>query len=259
MIKKIGFTILTLIFLFTAIFAGIQVIREYRESKESADVYTDLDKYVDIPEVPVETETNQTDPSESREMQAPNNDPTIDFDALRSINPDCVGWIHIPDTGISYPVVQGSDNSHYLKHLFDGKWNSGGCIFMDCRVDAALSDRHSIIYGHHMKNGTMFSGLTKYKKQDYFEEHPTGLLITPECTYRIEFFAGYVAGVDEAAWKVGFQSDEEYEAWIKEAKEKSWITSPLSPAVTDSVLTLSTCSYEFDNARFVLLGVLSTM
>ena len=140
MIKKIGFTILTLIFLFTAIFAGIQVIREYRVSKESADVYTNLDKYVDIPEVPVETETNQTDPSESGEMQAPNNNPTIDFDALRSINPDCVGWIHIPDTGISYPVVQGSDNSHYLKHLFDGKWNSGGCIFMDCRVDAALSD-----------------------------------------------------------------------------------------------------------------------
>ena len=259
MIKKIGFTILTLIFLLTAIFAGIQVIREYRVSKESADVYTDLDKYVDIPEVPVETETNQTDPSESGEMQAPNNDPTIDFDALRSINPDCVGWIHIPDTGISYPVVQGSDNSHYLKHLFDGKWNSSGCIFMDCRVDAALSDRHSIIYGHHMKNGTMFSGLTKYKKQDYFEEHPTGLLITPECTYRIEFFAGYVAGVDEAAWKVRFQSDEEYEMWLKEAREKSWIASPLSPAVTDRVLTLSTCSYEFDNARFVLLGVLSTM
>ena len=259
MIKKIGFTILTLIFLFTAIFAGIQVIREYRVSKESADVYTNLDKYVDIPEVPVETETNQTDPSESGEMQAPNNDPTIDFDALRSINPDCVGWIYIPDTGISYPVVQGSDNSHYLKHLFDGKWNSGGSIFMDCRVNASLSGRHSIIYGHHMKNGTMFSGLTKYKKQDYYEEHPAGLLITPECTYRIEFFAGYVAGVDEAAWKIGFQSDEEYEMWLKEAKEKSWIKSPLSPAVTDRVLTLSTCSYEFDNARFVLLGVLSTM
>lgn len=254
--KKIVLTILILIFLFTAAFAGIQVIREYRESKESADVYTDLEKFVDIPEVPVETEINQTDPSESGKTQTPNNDPTIDFDALLSINPDCVGWIHIPDTGISYPVVQGSDNSHYLKHLFNGEWNSSGSIFLDCRVDASLSDRHSIIYGHHMKNGTMFSGLTKYKKQQYYEEHPTGLFITPECTYKIEFFAGYVAGVDEDAWKVGFQSDEDFEAWIEETKRKSWIESPLSPAVTDRVLTLSTCSYEFDNARFVLLGIL---
>lgn len=254
--KKIVLTILVLIFLFTAAFAGIQVIREYRESKESADVYTDLEKFVDIPEVPVETEINQTDPSESGETQTPNNDPTIDFDALLSINPDYVGWIHIPDTGISYPVVQGSDNSHYLKHLFNGEWNSSGSIFLDCRVDASLSDRHSIIYGHHMKNGTMFSGLTKYKEQQYYEEHPTGLFITPECTYRIDFFAGYVADVDEDAWKVGFQSDEEYEAWIEETKRKSWIESPLSPAVTDRVLTLSTCSYEFDNARFVLLGIL---
>lgn len=254
--KKIVLTILILIFLFTAAFAGIQVIREYRESKESADVYTDLEKFVDIPEVPVETEINQTDPSESGETQTPNNDPTIDFDALLSINPDCVGWIHIPDTGISYPVVQGSDNSHYLKHLFNGEWNISGSIFLDCRVDASLSDRHSIIYGHHMKNGTMFSGLTKYKKQQYYEEHPIGLFITPECTYKIEFFAGYVAGVDEDAWKVGFQSDEDFEAWIEETKRKSWIESPLSPAVTDRVLTLSTCSYEFDNARFVLLGIL---
>lgn len=257
MMKKIVLTILILVFVFTAAFAGIQIIREWRENKESADVYTDLDKFVEIPEVPVETETDETNSSESGETQAPSKDPTIDFDALLSINPDCVGWIYIPDTEINYPVVQGSDNSHYLKHLFDGKWNSSGCIFLDCRVDASLSDRHSIIYGHHMKNGTMFSGITKYKKQKYFESHPTGLFITPETTYRIDFFAGYVAGVDEDAWKVGFQSDEDFETWVKETKEKSWIESPLSPAVTDRVLTLSTCSYEFDNARFVLIGVLT--
>lgn len=249
--------ILTLIFAFVALFAGYQIIREYRESKESADVYTDLDKFVEIPEVPVETEEDVTNPSESGETQAPNNDPTIDFDALLSINPDCVGWIYIPDTEINYPVVQGSDNSHYLKHLFDGKWNSSGCIFLDRRVNASLSDRHSIVYGHHMKNGTMFSGLTKYKKQEYLESHPTGLFITPEKTYRIDFFAGYIAGVDEDAWKIGFQSDEDFKTWMKETKEKSRIESPLSPAVTDRVLTLSTCSYEFDNARFVLHGIIS--
>ena len=107
-----------------------------------------------------------------------------------------------------------------------------------------------------MKDGTMFSGLTKYKKQDYYEAHPAGLLITPEQTYRIEFFAGYVVSVEDSAWKIGFESDEEFETWIKEAKQRSWFESPLSPAVTDRILSLSTCSYEFDNARFVLHAIL---
>lgn len=257
MIKKIIPIILTLVFVFVALFAGIHLIRELKENKESADTYTDLEEYVHIPLVTTKSDTTDTSQSESGEKQAPSNDPEIDFDALLSINPDCVGWIHIPDTGISYPVVQGDDNSYYLKHMFDGKWNSSGCIFLDSRVSPSLSDRHSIIYGHHMKNGTMFSGLTKYKKQEYFECHPTGMLITPDTVYRIEFFAGYVAGVKENAWNLGFQSDDDFEAWIKKSKEKSWIESPLSPAVTDRVLTLSTCSYEFDNARFVLLGILT--
>lgn len=254
--RKIGCVILVLFFVFAAAFAGYQIYREYTERQESADSYTDLKELVSFPEVPPSEDSNETISTESGETQAPNNDPTIDFDALLSINSDCVGWIHIPDTGVSYPVVQGSDNSHYLKHLFNGKWNSGGCIFMDCRVNALLSDRHSIIYGHHMKDGTMFSGLTKYKKQQYYNEHPDALFITPVATYRIEFFSGYVAKVSDPAWQIVFESDEVYEAWLKDVDERSWFESPLSPAVTDRILTLSTCSYEFDNARFVLHGII---
>ena len=74
--------------------------------------------------------------------------------------------------------------------------------------------------------------------------------------FREEAFAGYVASVEDPAWKIGFESDEDFETWIKEAKKRSWFTSPLSPAVTDRILTLSTCSYEFDNARFVLHAIL---
>lgn len=254
--RKLLCIILTLIFALNALFAGYQIIREYRERKISVDAYTDLDKYVSTPVTTVETDENEPDSSESEETEVPSDVPEIDFDALLSINSDCVGWIYIPDTEISYPIVQGSDNSYYLKHLFDGKWNSSGCIFLDYRVDVSLSDRHSIIYGHHMKNGTMFSGLTKYKEQNYYENHLVGYLITPEQTYKIEFFAGYVANVTDSAWEIDFESDEDFETWIKDAKKRSWIESDLSPAVTDRVLTLSTCTYEFDNARFVLLGVL---
>ena len=254
--RRIICVILTLILVFSAAFAGYQIFREYSERKESADTYTDLEVLISFPEVLPEKEPDETKQSESGETETIPLGPTIDFAGLKEINEDCVAWIHIEDTAINYPVVQGSDNSFYLKHLIDGKWNSAGCIFLDSRVDSDLSDRHSIIYGHHMKDGTMFSGLTKYKKQDYYEAHPEGLLITPKRTYRIEFFAGYVASVEDSAWKIGFESDAEFETWIKEVQNRSWFTSPLSPAVTDRILTLSTCSYEFDNARYVLHGII---
>lgn len=249
--RKTIYVILTLIFAFALIFSGYKLYQEYSEQQESIDLYTDLEEFVSVPdEAP-----NTTNPSESGETTPAYVGPAIDFDELKKINDDCVAWIYIEDTDINYPIVQGSDNSYYLKHLIDGKWNSSGSIFMDSRVSADISDRHSIIYGHHMKNGTMFSGLTKYKEQEYFDAHPEGWLITPEGTYRIEFFAGYVANVKSAAWDLEFESDADFETWIKEAQKQSWFTSPFSPAVTDRILTLSTCSYEFDNARYVLHGI----
>lgn len=254
--RKIICVILTLILVFSASFAGYQIFREYSERQESADTYTDLEDLISFPEVPPSEENDETVSTESGKTELAPAGPAVDFTELTSINDDCVAWIYIEGTAVNYPVVQGSDNSYYLKHLFNGKWNSAGCIFLDSRVSDDISDRHSIIYGHHMKDGTMFSGLTKYKKQAYYEEHPEGLLITPERTYRIEFFAGYVASVEDPAWKIGFESDEDFETWIKEVKKSSWFTSLLSPAVTDRILTLSTCSYEFDNARYVLHGII---
>ena len=198
--RKTVYVILTLIFAFALIFSGYKLYQEYSEQQESIDLYTDLEEFVSVPdEAP-----NTTNPSESGETTPAYVGPAIDFDELKKINDDCVAWIYIEDTDINYPIVQGSDNSYYLKHLIDGKWNSSGSIFMDSRVSADISDRHSIIYGHHMKNGTMFSGLTKYKEQEYFDAHPEGWLITPEGTYRIEFFAGYVANVKSAAWDLEF-------------------------------------------------------
>ena len=227
--RKIICVILALFLASSAAFAGYQIFREYTERQESADTYTDLENLISFPEVLPEEEPDETNLSESGETEPAPVGPTIDFAGLEEINEDCVAWIYIEDTAINYPVVQGSDNSYYLKHLIDGKWNSAGCIFLDSRVDSDISDRHSIIYGHHMKDGTMFSGLTKYKKQDYYEAHPAGLLITPEQTYRIEFFAGYVVSVEDSAWKIGFESDEEFETWIKEAKQRSWFESPFLP------------------------------
>ena len=257
--KRFWTVILTLFFMAGLAGSIYQIAGQLREFRESGDSYTDLEAYIELPEdhadptapEAIPTGSGETVPGEPQVLW-----PTVDFAALSEINPDVVGWIYIEDTEINYPVVQGSDNQYYLKHLFSGEYNSSGCIFLDSRVAADFSDWHSILYGHHMKNGTMFSGLDKYKTQEYYDAHSLALLMTPGGNYEVEFFAGYVASVEDEAWDVGFGSDAEFEAWLELARERSWFESDVSVAVTDRILTLSTCSYEFDNARFVLLGVL---
>jgi len=167
-----------------------------------------------------------------------------------------VAWLTIDGTNIDYPVVKHSDNDYYLHHLFNGEWNSSGCLFMDCSNQADFLDQHTIIYGHHMDNGSMFQNLMYYKDQSFYNEHPTAQLITPDGAYTVEFFAGYVTGVDGDAWQPDFASSEEFPEWLGNAKEKSLFESETTPTAGDRIVTLSTCSYEFYNARFVVHGTI---
>ena len=194
--------------------------------------------------------------SGSGSADAPIAFPEVDFAGLRSINEQVVGWIYDDASVINYPIVQARDNDYYLYRLFNGESNPSGAIFLDCQNQSDFSDSHCIIYGHHMKDGSMFAALSNYKSQEYFEEHPRMLLLTPDENYTVEIFAGYVADVEDDAWVTGFGSEADYEDWIASAISKSLIRADFAPSASDHVLTLSTCSYEFQDARFVLLGVL---
>lgn len=259
--KKTVCTILILVF--TGIFAlgAFQIYRQLREYDEGTSSYTDIEQHVSLPDP--EDNQNGEQNEEQRETHSgeglETNWPVVDFASLAEINPDIVAWIYIEDTEVNYPVVQGSDNQYYLKHLFSGEWNSLGCIFLDTRNASDFSDWNSIVYGHHMKNGTMFSGLTEYKKQEFYDTHPTILIMTPEQNFRVEIFAGYVANVKDNAWKVDFGTDAVFVDWQKSVKERSCFNSGITPAATDRIVTLSTCSYEFDNARFVLHGIIQQL
>lgn len=257
MSKKIR-VILILVLLGIAVFASRQFYLQWSEYQSGEEAYSSLEQYVHHANTTMETNPTQTNPSESETQSETEPDdninwPEVDFAALQAINPDIIAWIYIEGTNINYPVVQGEDNSYYLKHLVDGSPNGSGAIFMDYRNQPDFSDPHTIIYGHHMKNGSMFSGLDKYKKQDFYDEHPVALVLTPNKNYQLEFFAGYVADVEADAWQLGFTLDG-FEQWLSDAKLKSCFNSSIAPAVTDKIVTLSTCSYEFNNARFVLVG-----
>ena len=237
-----------------AVSAGL-FARQWMEYRAGAEAYQVLaETAVSLPdrESPPPERSGADRPEPVAEETPPL--PQVDFAALEGVSPDVVGWLHLPDTRLSYPVVQGEDNSYYLDHLFDGTPNASGCLFLDSGCPG-LEGRNSVIYGHHMKNGTMFGELDRYQDQDYYQAHPVLWLLTPEGAVTVEIFSAYVTGAEWDAWQLTFSTQEEYSAWLEGARERSVIDTGVIPADGDRVITLSTCNYTFPGARFVCHGL----
>ena len=248
--KKIIYNALLLLFGGLLVFSGWKVLGILNTYREGQDAYADMEQYVQLPTSTVSV------PEETEPTSGPVDEtvwPEVDFAALAQVNPDVVGWIFIEGTSIHYPIVQGGDNSYYLNHLFDGTRNAAGCIFLDVACEGDFSDAHSILYGHHMKNGTMFASLVDYKEQVFYDQHPTALLLTPTGKYQVHFFSGYVADNDAGAWETDFEEDT-FETWLTEISSRSLFTPATTPEPTHRILTLSTCTYEFNSAKFLLHG-----
>ena len=171
---------------------------------------------------------------------------TIDWKALKKKNPDVVGWILIPDTDISYPIVQGSDNSYYLNHTFEKKENYAGSIFMDAGVDASFQDRNTTIYGHNVKHGTMFAELEKFKEQAFFEQHPYLYIFTEQQNYRCEIFSMYSTSATSASYRLQYADDADFKSYVDMVRELSDFNRKVSVKGQDRIVSLSTCSYERD-------------
>ncbi|MBO9597762.1 MAG: class B sortase [Cohnella sp.] len=183
----------------------------------------------------------------------------VDFAALARVNPDVVAWIKARDSAVDYPVVQGKDNSYYLKHLFTGKENGMGSPFVDYRTPGDFSGDMTIIYGHHMKNGSMFAPLAKYKKQAYYDAHPVMELYTPEGDYAIELFAGMIANGSDEFLRRDFEDDDDYLAYIDTLKDASTFRSNVTVRSNERIVALVTCSYEYSNARYAVFGKLTPL
>ena len=177
---------------------------------------------------------------------------SICFDELKKTNKDTVGWLYSENTEIDYPVLQGKDNNQYLRHLPTGEYNIAGTLFVDYRCLDIANEKCYIIYGHNMHNDTMFGSLPKYKKQSYYEEHPTLQYITPDNNYTIELFAGMVVENTDVIYNI--KSSDDVDSFIKRAIANSTFSSDVKFTDEDRVMVLSTCSNEFKNARFVLVG-----
>lgn len=177
----------------------------------------------------------------------------VDFDVLQAQNPDIIAWIYSEGTPINYPVAQGEDNQYYIHRLTDGSYNSSGTIFMDFRNSPDMSDLNSLIYGHNMTNHSMFGTFANYKDQSYYEDHPELWILTRERAYRIDLIAGLVTASDSDDYTI-FETEEELDAHLQDCVERSTFASGYDLDTVDQIVTLSTCSYEYNTARYVLVG-----
>lgn len=168
---------------------------------------------------------------------------TVDFDTLSKKCPDLVGWIHIDDVDLDFPVVQGTDNEHYLTYDATGSQSAYGAVFMDCRNKSLADDLHVLVYGHNMIGGGMLSPLTQYTEQSFFANGTgTFWIATPEATYHYQIFAVSVVEPDDAIYTVGYENTEVFDEFVQTIKSKSLYDTGVDVSGQDRVLTISTCS-----------------
>lgn len=172
---------------------------------------------------------------------------------LKSINSDYKMWIQIENTNINYPVVQSSDNDYYLKHNFRKESNISGTVFVESANDID-NDKNIILYGHNMRNGTMFNNITNYKEESFFNEDNKINIIINNTLYEYEVFSVYVKNVSEVNLAIGFASEDEFINYAYNEAEESLYKKDVDFSAEDNLITLVTCSYEFTDARTIVVA-----
>ena len=220
--KKFIKTLINILLISILAYSGYNIYIKLKDYKKADKIYTQLQ------------ETNKTK-----------------NENLSNINPDFKFWISVDNTNIDYPVVQSSDNYFYLyKDFYKNKLNSG-TIFMDYR-NKYPNDRNIILYGHNMQNDTMFNNLEKFKDENFFKSNNKIRLLDKGKEYVYEVFSVYVTDTSYNYLDTEFDTDKDFLDYINKAKEKSLIPSNAEFKSLDKIITLSTCSYEFDGARTVV-------
>ena len=230
-------------------YAAFNLYHIYTEYKKGTDEYNQIE----------EMAVTERD-ADSAEVAGPNAQlkPPIevDFDKLKSVNEDVVGWIYVdalPD--ISYPIVKGKDNQPYLHQTYEKNYNFAGPIFVDYENSGDFSDCNTLVYGHNMKNGSMFGHLKKFREDDkLYKQDKYFWILTPERNYRYEIITAYTTGVNSDTYTLFKGPGEEFEKYLETIKGYSEIqTDDTDLTIKDRIVTLSTCTGN-ESTRFVVQG-----
>lgn len=232
------------------VFSGYKLYTIFSEYKESESEYEDIVKDVihkiDPIEDPVTGEILEEEPKF-----------VVDFEKLNETNSDIVAWIRFEEPEIiSYPVVQGSDNNKYLNTTFEGKRNASGAIFMDVANSPDFVNRNTFIYGHNMKNGSMFGQLRKFKDSSYCNENPYFFIYTPDgmCS-RYQIFSVCVVKDMSYSFEMSYSSDDAFADYISYIRSISMCAVDVDVTTDSKIITLSTCTNVSDDERLLIHAV----
>ena len=255
--KKAGDVLLTVV-LIAAIcifcYAAYNLYHIYTEYKKGSDEYNAIAQMA-VTERDPDQDAQEQEPAgpEGPTLKAPMD---IDFDSLRSINTDVIGWIYVEALdGVSYPVVRGTDIDQYLHMTYEKNYNFAGTIFIDYENKADFSDCNTLVYGHNMKNGTMFGQLKNFSKDDSaYNKSKYFWIFTPEKTYRYEIISAYTTAVNSDTYTLFKGPGQEFVDYMNKIVSYSDVkTTPGELGVDDKIVTLSTCTGN-ESTRYVVQG-----
>lgn len=228
--SKILVTFIQIVLIAVIIFSEIKIIEWIKSNKKNKDIMSEIKENVVI----------------NNEMDSNNEEYKIDFAKLKQKNSDAIAWIKVNGTDIDFPVVKGTDNSYYLTHNFDKEKNKAGWIFADYRNKFDGTDKNIIIYGHNMKNGSMFASLKDVIKEEWYnnENNKYIALITENENCKYQVFSVYQIETEEYYLQTNISNFKEFVEKIKGRSKKKF---NVDIKETDSILTLSTCA---DNTKY---------
>lgn len=237
----IPFLLALVVFLFAAVKLGMLLWEYYKGSQE----YRQIEESV----VSIEEKVDSEEEVEKGFF--------VDFDKLREINPDVVGWIRIEKLGISYPIVQGEDNNFYLSHTFNKEENKCGSIFIEAENSVDFNDWNTFVYGHNMKDKSMFARLNEFQEEETLRENPWFYIYTPKGTRRYEIYSCHMASIDAGAFQYQFDEEGGYAKWQADVKGRSLYDTGVEPNPTQGTVTLMTCTPAGGQYRFLVHGILA--
>ena len=255
--KKILGMILMIIFLGIGSYAGIMFYTEYADAQESEATFEELQQMITQPtELPVP----DMDPAADEEAtDAPVENSTIfdNYRAMQEMNPDMVGWISIEGTTINYPVMQSPENpDYYLKHSFEKSWSDYGVPYVDAGCVISTSN-NLVIYGHNMKNGSMFHDLVQYKSREFYEAHPIISFDLIDEQGRYQVVAAFCYNTNEESFEYNkhvVMDEAEFAEYVASCKKRSLYDTGVTAVYGDQLITLSTCEYTYTNGRIVVVA-----
>lgn len=257
---KVLYYLVLVLLLGVLVFSSVKIITYLKDQKNAQASQDNMNnEFVQPTPTPDPDDGEDTDKDKDKDktevVSQPEHKGKIDFTAMQEKYPDVVGWIYGANTGLDWPIVQTAEEGgeYYLYRDIDGKDNKNGTVFLDWRCASDFSTQNNMIYGHNMKTGLMFAPLIKYKSQAFFDAHPYLYLYTPSQTYKVHLFAGMETPHDSEVYSYNLSS-----SYLQECINSSTFNSGLG-VPTGNILTMSTCDYDYANARYVLLGELEAI